>query len=1629
MKALSHQDRVDSVDICEQNFPNLVDSWHDDLAVITGQAYTWSTCGLFDSNGEGRPVIDCKQSCRLSCKDADGLESLPLSQCISRIAQCSSFAVDSEQVVPLFDMNSSSSCDHFRYPAACGVEPSGCDDAAVIEAKFSSRNVDPFDFDVSALGQSWIDEMNLHFEGQQTWCAVRSHCNMSVWTASQSGRGMNSDSNGNTASVDCPYFGFPNSINFCGMTSVVEFEPQVSCVGSSHDDHTIPCIDKIVPAAFSMPDALHDRGWHTTDPCPQKNRRSVAFASRVDIHVFCGNQAVHFGVDEHIACYWLRNFWHLHGQTTTWNEIKAQVMRLEVTTNGESDSNPLPAQITVGKSSSTQIEGENKVIGDDAVLRNYQRWWDDLLQVWTPELNTWFLSKGRLEVCLEARRIHISHRQSFQNFLHDCRRTWLDWDDGSDLSFHVVHPKPLGLPSTLAHVIIVQGSWQDENVAFYHGSLLPVLRRQRAVMYRRGSTVKQFFLAAQHPEVCQNPDFTCYLKVVTDGYEDLTHADEILHIPTAAYVEGNVRSFQHTYEHEGYDDSASNGSTTTAGSADMTEPDDVGLMSASPVRNHLALPEHLPDLDEIDDQVVEEVAAVVPIAFAAQHLEYFQDELRFMLAEGTNNEGSWYAATFGLGLIDLGRRDILFNPADMQGLMDSILRVWSDHAEYGDLLVYSVHPQPIAELGPRTIALIVVVVMPESQDPEHRCALIVEQAAMPNMVRPVPYAAWLPSVSNEAEILVHLDLHKHCPPFTLRTCHVRLGTIILEKDQPYDFANGVLCRPWIGFVPEQVDEAAGRIVDVEKFFLQTQSWRSLKGNRRQIICHVHGVSPANRPLGHCVIVIEADWIYDLQWIDHMEQLWPFETRDVLLAFVPSATDDFNELNEITFHFIVAYQPQERIPILVCQQLIAVDEMQRDPSGVNEYWAIGVPHTEVGTNIVNVMAGSPFWFRYARSQHIHPHMSVNGVKLIEARQWWTTGDLLRARFIVWQRHHILYMLTGAAHEGEDIEAEHKAFFQRSIESVQRRSSADQIFSPELSAFTEICNHLLCASEKAINEDASVEVLTDFPGADQFEGHSECQEVMNATEENLGEKINQPTPKVQLELEKALLRSRHEDNTDLMLEPSRNKQTSSLQVDQRDNPVLFVLHSSDAVTPPSTHTEVCSDHSCFVSCGCPPEQQASTDDIASLRQQVQNLQSPTWKGLNTDFAVIPDLHPFARIASSQAPGSGGPGNVFHIFTDGSSPKGKAAWSFVVLYESSNGHQKVFIRVGYAAGRLKDDVGIFTSTAHDAGATALIAVAEYLLSRHDLAALTVHLHFDAMAVGKGTCGVTKVIQQDMQTSKRQKSARILMQLVQSKAKGLSNFHVHAHCGHPWNEFVDSVAALARDGWDPPIQAELRSGELLNHELVEWAWLVLNPTDELPDLEQILRNEKPDECRGDFDRTLQVDENVVVHEAKTVCFKVATANVGTLDQDFGLMGSSITHKAQELMHQFDNEGIHVVALQETRARFSTTKRHGHFVCLVSESDRGQGGVEIWFNCKAIQDDFAVEFDPEKDACVWHADSRILAVKCQFGTLSIEIITCYAPQRGRGRDEIVTWWEHFMRVLQKADKGATGPPFLSWVT
>ena len=52
-----------------------------------------------------------------------------------------------------------------------------------------------------------------------------------------------------------------------------------------------------------------------------------------------------------------------------------------------------------------------------------------------------------------------------------------------------------------------------------------------------------------------------------------------------------------------------------------------------------------------------------------------------------------------------------------------------------------------------------------------------------------------------------------------------------------------------------------------------------------------------------VVIINVDWIYDLEWIDQMTQLWPFDSEDLTLIFSPSATADLNDHEDAIFHFI------------------------------------------------------------------------------------------------------------------------------------------------------------------------------------------------------------------------------------------------------------------------------------------------------------------------------------------------------------------------------------------------------------------------------------------------------------------------------------------------------------------------------------------------------------------------------------------------------------------------------------------------------------------------------------------------------------------------------------------------------
>ena len=351
--------------------------------------------------------------------------------------------------------------------------------------------------------------------------------------------------------------------------------------------------------------------------------------------------------------------------------------------------------------------------------------------------------------------------------------------------------------------------------------------------------------------------------------------------------------------------------------------------------------------------------------------------------------------------------------------------------------------------------------------------------------------------------------------------------------------------------------------------------------------------------------------------------------------------------------------------------------------------------------------------------------------------------------------------------------------------------------------------------------------------------------------------------------------------------------------------------------------------------------------------------------------------------------------------------AAWAFVVLCEHVDGLKRTYSRIGYAGAKLPERHDGGRWTAADAEACALINVADYMLARPWVEGMNVHCHFDAKAVGFASFGDQNLYKKNRDLSSMPYRARIAMAMLQRKCR-CNPLHVHAHQSNPFNETADGIAGFLRRGYDLPIPAQSRLDQLFQHPLCEWAWLEISPDCELPDLQTLLRDSQVWEDKSWTDATAS--------ETKLFHLCVATVNVGTLeykDCDHDLTASV---KAHELGKQFHDKGWDFVCLQETRARCDALVTGGHYVRLVAAGNRGQCGVELWIHSENLRSKFHSEFDPSKDTVVWHSSPRILAVHINIGGWEVDILSCYAPQRGRPPDEVRNWRHELKGVLQQRE-------------
>ena len=172
-------------------------------------------------------------------------------------------------------------------------------------------------------------------------------------------------------------------------------------------------------------------------------------------------------------------------------------------------------------------------------------------------------------------------------------------------------------------------------------------------------------------------------------------------------------------------------------------------------------------------------------------------------------------------------------------------------------------------------------------------------------------------------------------------------------------------------------------------------------------------------------------------------------------------------------------------------------------------------------------------------------------------------------------------------------------------------------------------------------------------------------------------------------------------------------------------------------------------------------------------------------------------------------------------------------------------------------------------------------------------------------------------------------------------------------------------------------------------------------------------------IDETLRCKPLQHTNREVSVTLKFATANVATMA--YGTeRGEGVSVKALEILRQFEENQVHIIGVQESRARRSQCVENGPYTRLIAAGECGNAGVELWINGQALAKAFKTVFTAEKDLCVWYQSKRVLGVRCNFGAIAFDVLVLYAPQRGRPPGEVQQWWDDLQNVVAKRDPHVT---------
>ena len=640
------------------------------------------------------------------------------------------------------------------------------------------------------------------------------------------------------------------------------------------------------------------------------------------------------------------------------------------------------------------------------------------------QVEVWYLDAQRRPLTVAARKMPLRSVGSVPELARRCIALWYDVvDPEQPVFFQVVHPKPESCLTTVAHIIMTQNCPDNHVQYVIKSDAFSESTRFRALTVEAGVVAVEVFEAVQHPAHCDGENIACFVSMPADDHQVATW--DVVPFPSATFLLVEAWVVQNTDSDDTPTTGAEDVASPRSASEDDTDDDDEVALTMTTMSVIWPPPEPVVPLQEPNEQEL----GTPDTEIHAEEWPPIQDHLQAMEATSADDQSYFQVVTFGLGLVGLGRRDRILPFTRMDELLPAVLDLWDDHARYGVLQVHLVRPQPTLVQGLPHIVLIVVVELQGTFFADRVPVLIHQHSDEPVLHLHQPHAEWLPRYFVPTDFLMVTQLTTMCVPEGMREYALSCGGTQVVGPGNFVAEPGDYCHFVVQPYPPHIAVQAQLLFGAEQFH------RELRDRRNPLVrpfpptsCTVvvHGISPANRPLGSRLLVLQFQHATEIDWIVQARELWHFEGHECQLAFSHWEMQVQTDSQDYAYfvHFVASFHGvREMIPVLFTQTLAT-------PIGATDHCqhlAVCIPEQATQREILRGLPSPPFWL----FQDVPCVLRYAGHILDANPYMWTPGSLLQFQIVAPDTATLLHTILETSERGFPAEVEYTSFLQTHV----------------------------------------------------------------------------------------------------------------------------------------------------------------------------------------------------------------------------------------------------------------------------------------------------------------------------------------------------------------------------------------------------------------------------------------------------------------------------------------------------------------------------------------------------------------------------------------------------------------------